>query len=81
MLWLFGEDHEVTEAGAMNVFILWKNEATGRTELVTPPLDNGMILPGKLMHLEAPEGNTSLNVVAGNNSCYRLTALPGSSLA
>ena len=46
MLRLFGEDHEVTEAGAMNVFILWENETTGRTELVTPPLESGMILPG-----------------------------------
>ena len=46
VLWLFGEDQEVTEAGAMNVFILWKNKETGRTELVTPPLDSGMILPG-----------------------------------
>ena len=46
VLWLFGEDHEVTEAGAMNVFVLWENAATGRTELITPHLGSGMILPG-----------------------------------
>lgn len=44
-LWLFGEDHEITEVGAMNLFILLKNEA-GETELVTPPLSSGIILPG-----------------------------------
>ncbi|KAI7878940.1 branched-chain amino acid aminotransferase II [Lichtheimia hyalospora FSU 10163] len=43
-LWLFGDDHQLTEVGAMNLFILWKN-AQGETELVTPPLD-GAILPG-----------------------------------
>ncbi|KAI8988379.1 branched-chain amino acid aminotransferase [Mycotypha africana] len=44
-LWLFGEDHKVTEAGTMNFFMLWKNADTGRPELITPPL-NGLILPG-----------------------------------
>jgi len=44
-LWLFGEDHEITEVGAMNLFILMKNEE-GETELVTPPLSSGVILPG-----------------------------------
>ncbi|KAI9321794.1 aminotransferase [Dichotomocladium elegans] len=43
-LWLFGDDHQLTEVGAMNLFILWKN-TQGETELVTPPLD-GSILPG-----------------------------------
>lgn len=38
------DDHQLTEVGAMNLFILWKN-AQGETELVTPPLD-GAILPG-----------------------------------
>jgi branched-chain amino acid aminotransferase len=44
-LWLFGEDDQVTEAGTMNFFMLWKNADTGRCELVTPAL-NGLILPG-----------------------------------
>lgn len=44
VLWLYGEDHQVTEAGTMNIFIVYINEA-GERELVTPPL-NGLILPG-----------------------------------
>lgn len=44
-LWLFGEDHEITEVGAMNLFILMAKEDGGR-ELVTPALDTGVILPG-----------------------------------
>jgi branched-chain amino acid aminotransferase len=44
VLWLYGEDHQVTEVGAMNVFVLMVNEQ-GERELITPPL-NGLILPG-----------------------------------
>ncbi|XP_072158476.1 branched-chain-amino-acid aminotransferase, cytosolic isoform X1 [Bemisia tabaci] len=44
ILWLFGENHAVTEAGAMNVFCVFINDK-GRIELSTPPL-NGLILPG-----------------------------------
>ena len=43
-LWVFGDNHIVTEAGTMNFFMYWKNEQ-GVTELLTPPLD-GTILPG-----------------------------------
>lgn len=46
VLWLFGPDHEVTEVGAMNVFAFLENKSTGKRELVTPPLDQGIILPG-----------------------------------
>ena len=46
ILWLFGEDRQVTEAGASNFFIVWKNAETGQLELVTAPLDNQLILPG-----------------------------------
>jgi len=45
VLWLFGEDHQLTEVGTMNVFMYWVNEE-GETELVTPPLESGVILPG-----------------------------------
>ncbi|KAK3798722.1 hypothetical protein RRG08_056773 [Elysia crispata] len=45
VLWLFGDDHQMTEAGTMNFFVFWTNEA-GEQELVTPPLDAGLILPG-----------------------------------
>ncbi|XP_006897277.1 PREDICTED: branched-chain-amino-acid aminotransferase, cytosolic [Elephantulus edwardii] len=44
VLWLYGEDHQITEVGTMNVFIYWINE-DGEEELATPPLD-GIILPG-----------------------------------
>ncbi|KAJ7462624.1 branched-chain amino acid aminotransferase II [Mycena galericulata] len=43
-LWLHGEDHNLTEVGTMNMFVVFTTE-DGSTELVTPPLD-GMILPG-----------------------------------
>ncbi len=44
-LWLLGEDHQITELGSMNCFIVLKDKA-GITELVTPPLTDGTILPG-----------------------------------
>eukprot|EP00092_Neocalanus_flemingeri_P055101 GFUD01065016.1.p1 GENE.GFUD01065016.1~~GFUD01065016.1.p1 ORF type:complete len:182 (-),score=49.72 GFUD01065016.1:83-628(-) len=44
VLWVFGEDQEVTEVGAMNIFILLKT--AGGLELVTPPLSSGTVLPG-----------------------------------
>ncbi|KAJ7071270.1 branched-chain amino acid aminotransferase II [Mycena amicta] len=43
-LWLHGPDHELTEVGTMNMFVVFKTKE-GALELVTPPLD-GMILPG-----------------------------------
>ena len=46
VLWLFGDNDEVTEVGAMNVFFYMINKETNRPELVTPPLDRGDILPG-----------------------------------
>lgn len=45
VLYLFGDDHRVTEVGAMNVFVVWKTRE-GSVELVTAPLDYGDILPG-----------------------------------
>ncbi|CAL7945493.1 unnamed protein product [Xylocopa violacea] len=45
VLWLYGEDNEVTEVGTMNVFMFCVND-DGEKELVTPPLSNGLILPG-----------------------------------
>ncbi|XP_074603782.1 branched chain amino acid transaminase [Brevipalpus obovatus] len=45
VLWLFGDDHQLTEVGAMNIFAYLINEK-GEKELVTPPLDQDIILPG-----------------------------------
>ncbi|XP_012225866.1 branched-chain-amino-acid aminotransferase, cytosolic isoform X1 [Linepithema humile] len=44
VLWLYGENHELTEIGTMNVFVVYIND-NGEKELLTPPL-NGLILPG-----------------------------------
>lgn len=44
ILWLFGDDHELTEVGTMNLFVVLK-DANGELELVTPPLGDS-ILPG-----------------------------------
>lgn len=44
VLWLYGEDRQITEVGTMNLFLYWTNE-DGEEELATPPLD-GIILPG-----------------------------------
>jgi branched-chain amino acid aminotransferase len=45
VLWLFGEDRMVTEAGASNFFVVWRSRG-GRLQLVTAPLDDGIILDG-----------------------------------
>ena len=45
VLWIFGEEHLITEVGTMNCFIFWINEQ-GKRELVTAPLTDGTILPG-----------------------------------
>ena len=46
ILWLFGEEHYMTEVGTMNLFVYWINKETGRKELVTAPITRGDILPG-----------------------------------
>ncbi|ATY58517.1 Branched-chain amino acid aminotransferase II [Cordyceps militaris] len=45
ILWLYGPDGECTEAGASNFFVLWKRK-DGKTELITAPLDDKLILDG-----------------------------------
>ena len=45
ILWLFGSHNEVTEAGASNFFVVWKTR-DGKTEMVTAPLQNKVILEG-----------------------------------
>lgn len=48
VLWLYGDDNQITEAGTMNLFIVIQNDK-GEKELITPPL-NGLILPGITRH-------------------------------
>ena len=45
ILWLYGPEHYITEVGTMNIMIYWKNKE-GELELVTPPIEQGVILPG-----------------------------------
>ena len=45
MLWLFGPEDNVTEAGASNFFVIIRNKENGRPELLTPPLGD-IILDG-----------------------------------
>lgn len=45
ILWLLGENSEVTEAGASNFFVMWRNKQ-GRVELMTAPLEDKVILDG-----------------------------------
>ena len=45
ILWLFGQDCHVTEAGASNFFIVWRTRE-GLLQLVTAPLDDKIILDG-----------------------------------
>jgi branched-chain amino acid aminotransferase len=44
-LWLYDDDEKLTEVGTMNIFVYWINEQ-GEEELCTPPLTDGLILPG-----------------------------------
>ncbi|KAH0832270.1 aminotransferase [Lanmaoa asiatica] len=45
VLWLFGKDRQVTEGGAMNIFVVLKRASGDGLDVITPPLD-GTILPG-----------------------------------
>lgn len=46
VLWLFGDEHYITEVGAMNIFFLIQKEDGSGAELITSPLDAGDILDG-----------------------------------
>ncbi|KAI0540652.1 branched-chain-amino-acid aminotransferase [Xylaria digitata] len=45
ILWLYGKSGECTEAGASNFFVIWKTRE-GKTQIVTAPLDDRVILAG-----------------------------------
>lgn len=46
ILWLYGPEGYCTEAGASNFFVVWRCGSTGKTQLVTAPLDDRLILDG-----------------------------------
>ncbi|KAL4910472.1 hypothetical protein BDW74DRAFT_52340 [Aspergillus multicolor] len=66
VLWLFGEDRQVTEAGASNFFIVWENAQTGKRELVTAPLENQLILPGVTRRSVLELARSKLNQTVGD---------------
>jgi branched-chain amino acid aminotransferase len=45
ILWLFGQDGTVTEAGASNFFVVWRTRE-GKLQLITAPLGDKIILDG-----------------------------------
>ena len=45
VLWLFGKERLVTEAGACNFFVVWRTKE-GQLQLITAPLDTKVILDG-----------------------------------
>ncbi|KKA30702.1 hypothetical protein TD95_004186 [Thielaviopsis punctulata] len=45
ILWLYGPEQFCTEAGASNFFVVWKTK-DGKTQLLTAPLDDKLILAG-----------------------------------
>ncbi|PYH99634.1 branched-chain amino acid aminotransferase II [Aspergillus ellipticus CBS 707.79] len=65
VLWLFGEDRQVTEAGASNFFVVWENKQSGKLELVTAPLENQLILPGVTRRSVLELARTRLNQSCG----------------
>jgi len=46
VLWLFGDDMKLTEVGTMNIFVALKHDSSNKVRLITPPLTDGLILPG-----------------------------------
>lgn len=46
VLWLYGKESFVTEAGASNFFVVIKDKHTGKPQLITAPLEELIILEG-----------------------------------
>lgn len=46
VLWLYGEEERLTEVGTMNIFVSYMDKTNGKIRLVTPPIDDGLVLPG-----------------------------------
>nr|XP_012788832.1 unnamed protein product [Sorex araneus] len=51
VLWLYGEDNQITEVGTMNLFLYWTNEDGGRAPLPAPPPGTSPPLTG-YFHLQ-----------------------------
>jgi branched-chain amino acid aminotransferase len=83
VLWLHGENGEVTESGGSNFFVVWKEKANGELQLVTAPLHNNLILPGitrrsvldlvgERLATRYSDGNTTLEAVAVVERIYTM---------
>jgi branched-chain amino acid aminotransferase len=47
VLWLYGPDREITEAGSTNFFVILRDASSGRLQIITPPLtEHRLILSG-----------------------------------
>lgn len=46
VLWLFGQESYVTEAGASNFFVVMRSKDSGKLQLITAPLGERIILEG-----------------------------------
>lgn len=46
VLWLYGPEGYCTEAGASNFFVVMRERGSGKTQIVTAPLDDRLILDG-----------------------------------
>lgn len=47
IMWLFGDDHTITEGGGMNIFLVIRSKTNPEeVELITAPLSRNDILPG-----------------------------------
>lgn len=76
VLWVLGPECQVTEAGSSNFFVVIKNATTGRAELVTPPLDDKVILEGitrqSVLDLARSRLSDQLDVMETNITMYEL---------
>ncbi|KAH6642800.1 aminotransferase [Boeremia exigua] len=77
ILWLLGDEEWVTEAGACNFFAVVKpKDGLGKTQLLTAPLGNGVVLPGVIRNsvLESVSETfaNELDVVERNFSVHEL---------
>ncbi|OPB40876.1 hypothetical protein A0O28_0009570 [Trichoderma guizhouense] len=76
VLWLFGPEGQVTEAGASNFFAVIRSRETGRHQLLTAPLDEKIILDGVTRRsvIELVKANLA-NELEVVESCFTMSDL------
>ncbi|KAK1657232.1 aminotransferase [Colletotrichum godetiae] len=76
ILWIFGPDCLITEAGASNFFAVIRNAATNRTELLKAPLTENLILDGvtkrSVLELFRSRLSDELGIVERNFTMHEL---------